>query len=116
MKYFALFVLAVSFSSFADTKLVCKGINGSEGYVLTIQNKSPDNVPEMFPVDYKVILRKENTVYFADLVTGRQQDVQLFLRGRRGSPVLSGTAFLDELYDVNLSINGKDFNFNCEAE
>lgn len=115
MKYFALLLLAVSFSSMADTNLVCKGINGSEGYVLTIKNTSPDNVPEMFPVDYKVILRKDNTVYYAGTVTGRTEDVQLFLRGRRGSPVLSGTVFLDELYDVNLSINGKDFNFDCEV-
>jgi hypothetical protein len=115
MKYFALLAVAISFNAFAEIKYACKGINGSEGYVLTIQSKSPTNVPEMFPVDYKVILRKENTVYFADMVTGRTQDVQLFLRGRRGSPVLSGTVYLDELYDVTLSINGKDFNFDCEA-
>lgn len=116
MKLIAFFALVLSLNVLADTKLVCKGINGSEGSVMTLENKSSEDVPELTPIDYLLFVKEGTKVVFNAVVTGKQEDVQLFIRSRRGAPYVQDVIFMDELYDVNVRIGNKDYNFNCEAE
>lgn len=116
MKLIAVLALVLTSSAFANTKLACKGIDGSVGATMTLENKSSEDVPENSPIDYLLVLKEGRKIVFSSIVTGRQNDVHLSLRSRRGAPYLNTAMYMDELYDVEITVAGKNYSFDCMGE
>jgi hypothetical protein len=57
---------------------------------------------------------QEEVVLFAGVVNGKTEDVQLFLTSKDRKS-LKGTIFMDELYDMTMSVGSREINFNCES-
>lgn len=116
MKLIAVLTFILSTSAFANTKLTCKGNEGSEGATMTLENRSSEDVPENSPIDYILVLKEGRKIIFNAVVTGRQNDVLLSLRSRRGAPYLNDGIYMDELYDVDINVAGKRYSFDCMGE
>jgi hypothetical protein len=99
---------------------VCTGKDADANKTLYVLSLSGNGVQEnqKFPVAVRLVeANPRENVLFAAVVDGTQEDVMFALKSRRSSKTkIQGTIFLDELYDMALTVDGKEIRFDCEPK
>ena len=124
MKNILLFVFAISaFTATSNAAaLECKGKNKDSQVSMTLLDLANRKVIEgqINPVGIRIVEvvksvegSEVEAILFAGVVNALTEDVQLFLNSK-DKKSLSGTIYMDELYDVTITVKGRAIRFTCE--
>ena len=112
--FLALTILASSSSAFAGEQYYCHGnYETNADATLFVKMLSHDKIKEGEKMEMLVVVRDGSKTLFEGRVDARNEDVQVFLKSRRGQPRLNGMIFLDELDQTSINVAGEQMNFDC---
>lgn len=110
----ALIALTASTSAFAGEQYYCHGnFETDPSATLFVKMLSHDKIVEGEKMEMLVVIRDGARTLFEGRVDARNEDVQVFLKSRRGQPKLHGMIFLDELDQTSINVAGEQMNFDC---
>lgn len=110
----ALLTLTATTNAFAGEQYYCKGnYETDRGATLFVKMLSHDKIVEGEKMEMLVVIRDAGQTLFEGHVDARNEDVQVFLKSRRGQPKLNGMIFLDELDQTSINVAGQQMNFDC---
>lgn len=112
--FFALAALTTSSTAFAAEQYYCKGnYETEETKTLFVKMLSHEQIKEGEKMEMLVVIRDGSQTIFEGRVDARNEDVQVFLKSRRGQPKMHGMIFLDELDQTSVNVAGEQMNFDC---
>lgn len=114
---FLALITLTSSTAFAGEQYYCHGNYETDASAtLFVKVLSHDKITEGEKMEMLVVVRDGAKTLFEGRVSAENEDVQVFLKSRRGQPKLSGMIFLDELDQTSINVAGEQMNFDCNPK